>query len=71
MLDVGICTVDLTPDYPVIMDGFGARGDRPSEGVDNPITGTCVVFDDGDTRLGLNSKVRRCKGCKMIVSQWH
>ncbi|MFP3903904.1 MAG: hypothetical protein ACLFWB_06630, partial [Armatimonadota bacterium] len=53
MVDVGICTVDLTPDYPVIMDGFGARGDRPSEGIDNPITGTCVIFDDGDTRLGI------------------
>ena len=51
MMKVGIAAVDLTPDGSVVFDGWPRE--NPSAGVDNPISGTCVVFDDGQTRVGL------------------
>ena len=50
-LRVGIATVDITPEGPVYMRGFAARK-KPSVGVYRNITATCVVFDNGATRLG-------------------
>ena len=51
-LRVGIATADITPAGPVGMAGFGFRK-FPSEGVGKPITASCVVFDNGVTRLAL------------------
>ena len=50
-LKVGIATVDITPEGPVYMRGFAARK-KPSVGVYRNLTATCVVFDNGATRLG-------------------
>jgi len=51
-LKVGIATADITPEGPVWMAGFGARK-KPSEGVYKNIEASCVVFDNGVTRVGL------------------
>jgi hypothetical protein len=51
-LRVGIATADITPEGPVGMAGFGFRK-HPSEGIGKPITASCVVFDNGVTRLAL------------------
>ena len=51
-LRVGIATADITPQGPVNMAGFGFRK-KPSEGVGKPISASCVVFDNGVTRLAL------------------
>jgi len=50
-LKVGIASADITPDGPVWMRGFAARK-KPSEGVYRKLTATCVVLDNGATRLG-------------------
>ena len=49
-LQVGIAVADITPTGPVWMDGFGARKER-SKGVYRKLTATCVVFDNGVTRV--------------------
>jgi len=50
-LKVGIATADITPEGPVWMAGFAARK-KPSEGIYNRLTATCLVFDNGHTRVG-------------------
>jgi len=49
-LKVGIASADITPEGPVWMAGFAARKE-PSKGVYRNLTATCVVFDNGVTRL--------------------
>ena len=49
-LEVGISTADITPQESVWMAGFGARKE-PSKGVYRPLTATCLVFDNGVTRV--------------------
>ena len=49
-LKVGIATADITPEGPVWMAGFAARKE-PSKGVYKKLTATCLVFDNGVTRL--------------------
>ena len=49
-LKVGVATADITPKGPVWMAGFASRK-KPSEGVYRGLTATCVVFDNGVTRL--------------------
>jgi hypothetical protein len=51
-LKVGIATVDITPEGPVFMAGFSGRK-KPSEGVYKELTASCVVFDNGETRMGI------------------
>lgn len=51
-MKVGIATADITPAEPVYMAGYSARKD-PSEGVYKDIYATCLVFDNGTTRVGL------------------
>jgi len=51
-LKVGIASADITPECPVWMAGFAARKEL-SKGVYRDLTATCVVFDNGVTRLGL------------------
>lgn len=50
-LKVGIASADITPEGPVWMAGFAARREL-SKGVYRNLTATCVVFDNGVTRLG-------------------
>ena len=49
-LKVGIATADITPEGTVWMAGFAARK-KPSEGIYKSLEATCVVFDNGATRL--------------------
>jgi len=49
-LKVGLATADITPQGTVWMAGFAARK-KPSEGIHKQLTGSCVVFDNGVTRL--------------------
>ena len=52
LLKVGIATVDITPSESVWMQGFAARK-APSTGVFKNLSATCMVFDNGETCLGL------------------
>lgn len=51
-LKVGIASADITPEGTVWMAGFAARKE-PSKGVYKNLTATCVVFDNGVTRLAI------------------
>ncbi len=51
-LRVGLATVDITPEESVWMAGFAARTE-PSDGVFEPIQASCVVFDNGITRVAI------------------
>lgn len=51
-LRVGLATVDITPDGPVYMAGYGARTE-PSKGTCAPIFASCVVFDNSVTRVAI------------------
>lgn len=42
----GFCRVDLTPQEPVALSGYGDDAQRISEGVLDPITGTCLAITD-------------------------
>jgi len=44
--------VDITPAGSVYMAGFSGRK-KPSEGVYKELVATCVVFDNGETRMGI------------------
>ena len=50
-LKAGIARADITPEGAVWMAGFAARK-KPSEGVYKSLSATCVVLDNGVTRLG-------------------
>jgi len=50
-LKVGLATVNITPRESVYMAGFAARKE-PSEGAYADIYASCVVFDNGVTRVG-------------------
>ncbi|MDH7568430.1 MAG: hypothetical protein QHJ73_02420 [Armatimonadota bacterium] len=45
----GIATRDITPPFPTSMGGYGARRDY-FDGVNDPLTLTCVVLEEGDRR---------------------
>jgi len=64
-LKVGIATVDITPAGSVYMQGFSGRDKKPSTGVYKEIEASCVVFDNGVTRVGLMA----IDVCKTDVSQ--
>jgi len=49
-LQVGIATADITPAGPTWMGGFAARK-KPSEGTYKELLATCIVFDNGQTRV--------------------
>ena len=51
-LEVGLATTTITPQGPVYMAGFASRTEQ-STGVYGELQATCVVLDDGATRLGL------------------
>ncbi len=45
--DVGISVVDITPDYPIRLNGFGNRREE-SEGVSQPIHARAMAISQGD-----------------------
>ena len=46
LLSIGYARVDLTPDEPVALSGYGDDTQRISEGVLDPITATCLAVTD-------------------------
>lgn len=44
---VGVAVVDITPDYPIRLNGFGNRREE-SEGVSQPIFAKAIAISDGD-----------------------
>lgn len=54
-LEAGFAMVDLTPDHPVPLGGYGGRLGLPSSGVHDPIRARAWVFRRGGTSLGLVS----------------
>ena len=54
-MKVGIARTILNPKSPITMDGFGSRNGTLSEGVTHDIEAICIVFDDGNKRLGMMS----------------
>ncbi len=52
-MKVGVATVDITPEGSVYMMGFSGRDKDPSTGVYKPIEASCIVFDNGTTRVGI------------------
>ncbi len=53
-LSLGTAQVDITPDEPVPMSGYGARSGL-STGVNDPLTATAFLIDDGASTVGLVS----------------
>jgi neutral ceramidase len=53
-LRVGVARVDITPDQPVTMAGYGSRKDL-SQGVHDPLSTRAVAFEQGGHRLVLVS----------------
>ncbi|MEZ6133169.1 MAG: neutral/alkaline non-lysosomal ceramidase N-terminal domain-containing protein [Planctomycetaceae bacterium] len=45
--DVGVAAVDITPDYPIRLNGFGNRREE-SEGVSQPIFARALAISQGD-----------------------
>ena len=65
-LKVGLATIKITPEGSVYMAGFAARKE-PSEGAYADIYASCVVFDNGVTRVGFVA----IDVCKIGVPQMH
>ena len=53
-LRAGSATVDITPDHPVVMSGYGARDGR-STGVHDRLFATTLVLDDGAATVAIAS----------------
>jgi neutral ceramidase len=51
-LKVGVASAVITPETPVNLAGYGGRK-GPSQGVHKDVTATCVIFDNGVTRLAI------------------
>jgi len=51
-MQVGIASTMITPERPVWLSGFGGR-EHPSEGKYNDLEAFAVVFDNGETRVGI------------------
>ena len=45
----GLATRDITPDFPTLMGGYGARKDT-YDGVNDPLTFTAIVLEEGGQR---------------------
>ncbi len=51
-ISAGIATVNITPNEPVLMGGYGGREGR-SSGANDPLLATALVLDDDANRVGL------------------
>ncbi len=49
----GTAKVDITPQKPMPMWGYGARHDALSQGVIDPLYAKCVVLEAGDTKAAI------------------
>lgn len=52
---VGFAKVDITPEAPTPMGGYGARGDALSTGVRDPLYARAIVIDTADGKAALVS----------------
>lgn len=52
-LQVGAARIDITPPVGLPMWGYGARHDKPNEGVLDPMFADAVVIAVGDARIGI------------------
>ena len=52
--EAGGARVDVTPDWPVYMSGYGGRNE-PSSGVHDPLYATSLVIRDGASRVAIVS----------------
>ena len=50
---VGVAQRDITPDKPVPMWGYGARHDRLSQGVLDPLRAKALVIEAGQAKLAI------------------
>lgn len=50
---VGFAQKDITPQVPTPMWGYGARGDRLSEGTLDPLMAKAIVIEAGEDRLAM------------------
>lgn len=53
LLKVGVATTDITPVGPMWLAGFAARKEPTKGDVYKELTASCLVIDNGMTRLGL------------------
>ncbi|HOX36987.1 MAG TPA: neutral/alkaline non-lysosomal ceramidase N-terminal domain-containing protein [Candidatus Brocadiia bacterium] len=54
-LFIGVAHVDMTPEGPVPLAGYGARYPKLSEGIHDRVFARCVVIRSGETTLALVS----------------
>jgi len=54
-MKIGIGASDITPPFPCPLAGFGAARTAAHEGLHDPISAQCVLFEAGDERLALLS----------------
>ena len=52
-LSAGAATADITPPVGLPMWGYGARHDKPNEGVMDPLHANVLVLAVGDTKLAI------------------
>ena len=72
----GFARVDITPDYPVPLGGYGNSSQRFSQKVLEPLTASCVAFSDGDGNTVLlftldliRSTAKLTKTAKKLISE--
>jgi neutral ceramidase len=51
-MNVGCAGCIITPDRPLLLEGYGGR-DRPAEGTLDPLEARAIVFDDGHTEAAI------------------
>ena len=62
LLSIGYARVDLTPAESVALCGYGDDTQRISEGMLDPVTGTCIAISDKNNETDCNSQTIRFFG---------
>lgn len=47
-MDIGVSTIDITPDHPIRLAGYGAREEKPSEGIIHQLNAKALAFGRDD-----------------------
>lgn len=47
-LDIGVSTIDITPDHPIRLAGYGARDKNPSQGIIHRLNAKALAFGRDD-----------------------
>ncbi|MBD3627285.1 hypothetical protein [Cyclobacterium sp.] len=47
-MDIGVSTIDITPDHPIRLAGYGAREKKPSEGIIHQLNAKALAFGRDD-----------------------